>query len=1208
MAPCNSGGTHRVVPAVLRSALLWLWAVANEIYPADLLTTKVWLDRHVFNGTLVSVKRTTGHKIFRTSEEKALSQGLSWPLARPTMCFIGLGRASLEMYVVRSPGFLDMLLKESPALATEAMTQLFPDLDIVLVDVQEPLISRSSRLPQPSAQGRQPCQAIHWSLDAPAFSFYKYRELFYSLPYTLAVFNLQGCNSPWRLGDVPVDRYYCEYLYQSFEATICGKINENKFANYMDPWAAQRRSGRQELYFPMLDAGCGQSICLCYAHSDAYHDFNLELLCKKDGHKQFMGQWGQDRFLVENVFGIEDLHGRGIYVDVGSSHPFHLSNTAFLDTCLKWRGVCLEPNPRLKHSIQGLRSSRCLGFSMSNVDHVERSCTVVEACAWANKTKMKFANGLELAARTTADDLKPSLPGEIPEDLVLSETFFEALRERLAPVGSLEALERLFLQWGITTARKLSWTSPERFGKLLDALPVSMAQAQSKTQREVVNEEATRTDFGAREAAKGMIGQSGRLLREKLQQHFEGAWYPLLTRDVLNTALLRQDWAMRSSFMNGYIPRTNLIPLYGYGGLLRSDLALRMTAEEGATSLMPCLHGFELVFQEFTRGILKDVFDLASQPKQRIFAAGGAILACCQLWRQPALEPLYRIAASEGGYFESLRKLHIGRSPQVLANIMEFAAADTKTRAAARKKADQLWLPNATARKRNAQHNFGFTSSDGSSFERFWGFRDQRGYDGKNVWGLPRTLRSLQTGFNFVEPAKLRRWSTGPRIMKYKKRGFGTIFFEICKHSPRCDLPETLDDETARRIAALQGFTTAQNDFGYGDVELPFTARMVWGMHLDIYMETHEQHREERRAKVESNSCGLWEPADNDLVAGKYIYIAGNDSASEESIEQLLAVKLETHGLPGVRWKNTDLWESRRGNEFLPRCYMCRSRIDPSGTLAERPRLCACCEAISVQKRQQEADLSGKKAIVTGGRVNIGYATALRLLRLGAEQWLSRLSVYGSDFRSVPLVAELGDKLALAFPRLDILINNAAQTVRRPAAHYAELVRGEAEALEQRLEARIMQASDLNFEPVGMIADASGSGAMARAAPGAVEEMKDDRAATSWTAKIGDISWVESLEVQVVNVTAPFTLLSKLKPCLLVKDEPLKLVQTFTSQGWVEHREDSFHHMQYETFGASDLLSLTALTDAKVKKNMQTRRPFHPPIQKALAKQMRRGA
>lgn len=62
------------------------------------------------------------------------------------------------------------------------------------------------------------------------------------------------------------------------------------------------------------------------------------------------------------------------------------------------------------------------------------------------------------------------------------------------------------------------------------------------------------------------------------------------------------------------------------------------------------------------------------------------------------------------------------------------------------------------------------------------------GYDGKNVWALPRSLRALQTGYNFVEPvpgsqrvmldgceAKLRRWSTGPRVMKYKRRSVGTL-------------------------------------------------------------------------------------------------------------------------------------------------------------------------------------------------------------------------------------------------------------------------------------------------------------------------------------------------------------------------------------------------------------------------------------------------
>jgi len=925
-----------------------------------------------------------------------------------------------------------------------------------------------------------------------------------------------------------------------------------------------------------------------------------------------------------------------------------------------------------------------------------------------------------------------------------------ALQQQCQHLGGNVA--ELLKQWGITTLRKLSWTSPDRFDKLLDALPVGIGPtegdladlralqaelwesrksrtaeasavpeetravpvlqvleraaglfsapktAPKKTARDLKHEEATRTDLEAREVAKSMVGQSGRLVQEKLLQHFESVsqhaftmmlshlpyeilvsaaeqaqqerWYHLLTRDVLNMALLRQDWSIRSAFMNGYIPRTNLIPLYGYAGQLRTELVmqrrlsteefshprvealidetpevtLRHPAEEGATSLMPCLHGFKLLFEEFTKGILKDVFDLAS-PTQRIFSAGGAILACLQLWKHASLEPLYRIAAMEGAYFETIRKLRIGQSPQVLSNIMEFLAEGSIKRGQARQAAEAFWLPSAS-RSKKPQKRFAFAGSDidlficcqnedegidllrrtvqticknitaqrqgredrqnNSGYSRdirllrsanalsIWGgfpFRTVQimvilykgpdevlnffdldcisvGYDGKNVWGLPRTLRSFQTGYNFVEPAKLRRWSTGPRIIKYKRRGFGTVFFEICKHWPRCDLPSTLDDETARRIAALQGFTSEQQDFGYGEVELPFTARMTWGHHLDDYMAHHEEIRSTLRERISRQSCGLWDPPDNDLVAGKYIYIAGEDSASDASISSLLEVKLETHGLPPVRWKNVDLWESRRGNEFLPRCYMCRMRIDPSGTFAERPRLCACCEALSAQKRQQAADLKGKTAIVTGGRVNIGYATALKLLRLGAtvavttrfpkdclrrysqeedsEQWLSRLSVYGSDFRSVPLVAELGERLAAAFPRLDILINNAAQTVRRPAAHYSQLVQGEKDILPESLESCIKQQADLkSLEgfPAPALGDGSASSSTPGAvqavsrAPGLVEEMEDDRAETSWTAKIGDVSWVESLEVQVINVTAPFILLSKLKSSLMVQEE-----------------------------------------------------------------------
>ncbi|CAE7272935.1 unnamed protein product [Symbiodinium natans] len=813
-----------------------------------------------------------------------------------------------------------------------------------------------------------------------------------------------------------------------------------------------------------------------------------------------------------------------------------------------------------------------------------------------------------------------------------------------------------------------------------------------------------------------MLGPNGRLLREKLQQHFLAVsahafstmlshlpiealvlvkeqarhepWFHLLTDDVLHTSLLRQDWSIRSAFMSGHLPPTNLVPIYDpEDGMLRTSIlaerllsssershprveplqdtspaaTLRFSVELGSSSMMPNLRGFKLVFDLFTKGILRDVFNIPREPTQKIFVAGGAILACAQLWKHPKLQPLYKLVASEVACFSLLKKLRIGQSPQVLQNILAFAAAGEEAVDNASKPAEQLWLPAGSTGNKDS---WGFASSDidvficceteeegrqllrqtihticknitemrkkmllkrrrrgipeevqlnSAGYSRdirllrsanalsIWGgwpFRTVQvmvilykrmdevlnffdldcislGFDGQNVLALPRTLRSLQTGYNFVEPAKLRRWSTGPRILKYKSRGFGTVFFEICKHHPRCDLPKTLDEETARRIAALNGFVSAGQDLGYGEVELPFVARMLLGMHLDQYMEIHESKRQRIREGIDYQSKGLWNLPDSDLIAGKYRYISGDESASEKSIETLLSVSMEKDGLPGVRWKNVDLWESRRGNEFLPRCYMCRERIDPSATLAERPRLCGACEALSRDKLCQQADLNGKTAIVTGGRVNIGYATALKLLRMGCEvavttrfprdclrrfsqesdsaSWMSRLSVYGADFRNVPTVAALGKHLASMFPKLDFLINNAAQTVKRPPAHYKALVEAEQTPLEAGLEDRLRQLPGCKPDLKYLLDD---SDAIADSIPGPVAspsgqlslsqlpvaEAKDLRAETSWTAKIGEVSWVESVEVQVINVTAPFVLLSELKPSLLSKEamEPQK--------------------------------------------------------------------
>lgn len=866
--------------------------------------------------------------------------------------------------------------------------------------------------------------------------------------------------------------------------------------------------------------------------------------------------------------------------------------------------------------------------------------------------------------------------------------------------------------------------------------------------------EALKIDWEAREAVPRMVGSSGRLKREELQTHFaavgdrgfslllshlpfkallqaaeqatEEPWYPLLTRDVLNTSLLREDWAARDAWMKEQQPAWSLVPLYDQRrhGALRAELLeprplavdelshprlepvpgpVPTTRRQPGPAFAPSLTSFEFIFNEFTNHVLEGVFEL-SCPGSRIFAAGGAVLACFQEWAQAKLNPMYHLAASAGDLYRLLRQTPWGRTGTVAKTIGDFVGSNSRALGSARSRASELWLPDGA---RANGPSWGFATSDIDLFicteneaggldlmkkvlkklranvtkvrrereifeypegeeeeegapARSWcpqlrlmrtanaisiwcgwplrtiqvmvvmyrrmdevlSFFDldciSLGYDGSNVWALPRTLRALQTGYNFVEPAKLRRWSTGPRILKYRQRGFGTVFFEICRHCPRCDLPETLDEETARRVANLQATTSASKDFGYGEVSLPFASRLRSGQHLDEYVRSHEIQRARIREQAEARALGLWPPESDDPLVGRFHYVPGDDSASDQHLEGLLEMGTagsgremtcpaghalvpfvtprggETydcdlhHGplppgaqvmscrlcnfdacenciarlrerMPPVRWKHEDLHASRRGNEFLPRCYMCRSRINPAETLAERPRCCQSCEELNRQKREQRADLSGKVAIVTGGRVNIGFATALRLLRLGAEVavttrfpraclrrfsaekdanvWLGRLWVFGVDFRIVPHVVALAEQLKARFQRLDILVNNAAQTLRPPSSAFKELVLAEAEPLEPHLELRLVRPADpevlqklIQGEPGPLAmpdAAVASSGSGGYPSPATVAQEP-----SSWTAKLGEISWVESLEVQLVNVQAPFILLGTLKPLL----------------------------------------------------------------------------
>ncbi len=143
-------------------------------------------------------------------------------------------------------------------------------------------------------------------------------------------------------------------------------------------------------------------------------------------------------------------------------------------------------------------------------------------------------------------------------------------------------------------------------------------------------------------------------------------------------------------------------------------------------------------------------------------------------------------------------------------------------------------------------------------------------------------------------------------------------------------------------------------------------------------------------------------------------------------------------------------------------CYICKEDF----TLVDAfyHWLCPRCAAMSHAKRDQRTDLTGKRALLTGGRAKIGMYIALRLLRDGAHttittrfpkdavrrfaamedsaDWIHRLKVVGIDLRDPTQVISLTDDVAADGP-LDIIINNACQTVRRLPGAYSHLIDGE---------------------------------------------------------------------------------------------------------------------------------------------------------------------
>jgi NAD(P)-dependent dehydrogenase (short-subunit alcohol dehydrogenase family) len=296
-------------------------------------------------------------------------------------------------------------------------------------------------------------------------------------------------------------------------------------------------------------------------------------------------------------------------------------------------------------------------------------------------------------------------------------------------------------------------------------------------------------------------------------------------------------------------------------------------------------------------------------------------------------------------------------------------------------------------------------------------------------------------------------------------------------------------------------------------------------------------------------------------------------------------------------------------------CYVCKRTCSYVHSFYDQ--MCAECGDFNYQKRSQTADLRGRVALISGARVKIGYQAAILLLRAGARvivttrfprdaalryareldyaEWAGRLQIYGLDLRHTPSVEAFARHLQQAEERLDFVLHNACQTVRRPTGFYRHLMDGELAAPQSLPEAahvlltdyesmraaasRQLSSADLSRRPeLALGLHAAPALSQVALAPEDLEtgqqlfplgeldadlQQVDLRDINSWRLSLDQVGTVELLEVQLVNAIAPFVLNARLRSLMVQErtfDKHIVNVSAMEGQFYRRFKTDKHPH------------------------------------------------
>ena len=278
-------------------------------------------------------------------------------------------------------------------------------------------------------------------------------------------------------------------------------------------------------------------------------------------------------------------------------------------------------------------------------------------------------------------------------------------------------------------------------------------------------------------------------------------------------------------------------------------------------------------------------------------------------------------------------------------------------------------------------------------------------------------------------------------------------------------------------------------------------------------------------------------------------------------------------------------------------CYACNSQYHQIHSFYHR--LCPDCAKLNFTNRSLKVDLSNRNVILTGGRIKVGYASALKILRCNAnltittrfpaiafenfqkekdfEKWKDRLNIYGLDLRRIKDVEQFINDYSDKNNSLDILINNAAQTIQYDQHYYAKIQNQENNLIAKNKELNRNKASIQNLieYPKDQLIPFEENDLNRFGQP------IDQRLKNSWNSKLEEIDIIELLEVNLINQISPYILIKGLLPILKKSSFENKFIINVTSsEGQFSYENKTrFHPHTNMTKAALNMLTHTSAKD-----------------------------